>query len=212
MLAREVGDAALRYSKSKLLEEVSKRVATRRWNNPRQSRPQIEGGFEVGAGGPPTSPPPPAKPFTGTAYEPHKVDNGNKTVFVKACTDKAKYPKRVNRCGILFRPSPSPISSPSAITPSSTASTSSLSPKAPPGSASTPPKTIFSQNQSLRASNPSPSKSPAPKAPSPPPTAALTPSSPPRLHRPSSRSHPRRQHPPLGPVRLRLGRPTQRTL
>ena len=45
--------------------------------------------------------------FSGTLYEPHKVenDNGNKTVFVKACVDKAKYPKRLGRSGILFRPS-----------------------------------------------------------------------------------------------------------
>ena len=43
----------------------------------------------------------------GAAYEPHKVedDPGNKTVFVKACVDKAKYPKRLGRSGILARPS-----------------------------------------------------------------------------------------------------------
>jgi hypothetical protein len=45
--------------------------------------------------------------FQGLPYEPYKVedDAGNSTVFVKACTDKAKYPKRMGRAGIMVRTS-----------------------------------------------------------------------------------------------------------
>lgn len=45
--------------------------------------------------------------FVGDAYVPHIVeeDAGQKVVFSKACVDGAKFPKRVGRAGVYFRPS-----------------------------------------------------------------------------------------------------------
>ncbi len=48
------------------------------------------------------------KPFLiGDHYEPHKVekDDTHKAVFSKACIDKNKYPKRLGKAGVFFRPS-----------------------------------------------------------------------------------------------------------
>ncbi|MFN9265924.1 MAG: hypothetical protein ACK6DY_20845 [Acidobacteriota bacterium] len=45
--------------------------------------------------------------FQGGIYEPYQVEDDatHKTVFAKACTNKAKYPKRLGRSGILARTS-----------------------------------------------------------------------------------------------------------
>ncbi|MFO0587366.1 MAG: LysM peptidoglycan-binding domain-containing protein [Polyangiaceae bacterium] len=45
--------------------------------------------------------------FVGEQYLPYKVeeDGGQKVVFSKGCVDKTKYPKRIGKAGLMFRPS-----------------------------------------------------------------------------------------------------------
>jgi hypothetical protein len=58
MLATEIGDAALRYSEKKVLEEVSKRVATRRWTQISLDPTPLLGHSGGGEAAKPVAPPP----------------------------------------------------------------------------------------------------------------------------------------------------------
>ena len=58
MLATEIGDAALRYSEKKVLEEVSKRVATRRWTQISLDPTPLLGHSGGGEAAKSTAPPP----------------------------------------------------------------------------------------------------------------------------------------------------------
>ena len=58
MLATEVGDAALRYSEKKVLEEVSKRVASRRWTQISLDPTPLLGHSGGGEAAAPVTPPP----------------------------------------------------------------------------------------------------------------------------------------------------------
>ena len=58
MLACEVGDAALRYSEKKVLEEVSKRVANRRWSQISLDPTPLIGHTGGGEAAQPVTPPP----------------------------------------------------------------------------------------------------------------------------------------------------------
>ena len=58
MLATEIGDAALRYSEKKVLEEVSKRVAARRWTQISLDPTPLLGHSGGGEAAKPVAPPP----------------------------------------------------------------------------------------------------------------------------------------------------------